>query len=95
MVRLALIEKVMLQARSAAVRPLSSLYGKGSVSPHFLTLGSTSMQAVTLSVIHLPESRNPARRYSVVLVTACHQEFLGVLHLDRVLVDFTSRQHRT
>lgn len=58
---LAVIEKVMvLQIRSAAVHTLTSLSHKGSISAHFLTLGSASIRAAALSVIHLPESRNPA-----------------------------------
>lgn len=69
---LAVIEKVMvLQIRSAAVHTLTSLSHKGSISAHFFTLGSASIRAAALSVIHLPESRNPARKCSVVLFPAC------------------------
>lgn len=51
----------MLQSSSAAVCiPLaySSHSSKDSVSPHFLTLGSISMQAATLPVMHLPKLRS-------------------------------------
>lgn len=93
MARRAVIEKAMLQSGSAAVHHLSSLSGKGRISPRFLSLGSTPVQAATLSMIHLPESRNPTRRCSVVLFTACIRSAWMFSTLDQVLVNVTSGEH--
>lgn len=57
--------KRMLQSRLAALRiclAYSSHSSKGSVSPHFLTLGSISIQAAMLPVMDRPKLRSPVRR---------------------------------